>query len=247
MNRPEILRQSQLIGTGINSWLHSEYVASNENYLDGQRALDCLSLPFDDPDNLFVNKWISHHNRQALWVRALRETPDEVNHARILYNVMMATSGGFKRIAAVQSKDQEDYFRIKNDPHSTGTGVNTVKVVRESIEAMVGFDAHDNTDHIAIALQDIDDAFVFAGGVFESLASGLAKEDRGKQTSGSVRLLQESQKRWLSAASSWIAACADTFGGDITEVPYLSPISITKQPLDAKFSPIPIYPFANPD
>lgn len=72
MSNPEVFPQARIIGRGINDWLKEEYQTSNENYLDGQLALGSLSLPFDNPNNLYVNKWRSHQSRQVGWAELVR-------------------------------------------------------------------------------------------------------------------------------------------------------------------------------
>lgn len=243
MSNPEVFPQARIIGRGINDWLKEEYRTSNENYLDGQVALGSLSLPFDDLNNLYVNKWRSHQSRQVGWAELVRMDPEyEVNHARILFNILMATSGGFKRIAGLQANNQEEYLKIKNNPDATGTGVNTVKVVAKSIEGMLEFGTREGSDHIETALSVVEHAFTYAGTTFEQLAEVMV-EDEGNKISKAVQQLQQSQKKWIDAATVWIAASCDALGVEINKVPCLSPISITNQPLDDEFFPIPVYPF----
>lgn len=107
---------------------------------------------------------------------------------------------------------------------------------------MLEFGTREGSDHIETALSVVDDAFKYAGVAFEQLAAGMAEEDKGKKTSESIHLLEKSQKRWINAATVWIAASCDALGVEINKVPCLSPISITNQPLDDEFLPIPIYP-----
>jgi hypothetical protein len=241
---PERIRETaefdpRAIAKAMNDWLQAEIESSMEgrNAIldDWEQFQRDLRLPFDDPHNQNAGKTKSHYNRLLQWTLASEQYPDLLQDdyylARQMFCAQMFVSGAYRRQCFLQAHDADDYALRRR---SMGpVGINLQDTVAQRLSDYSSGDPfltlpYKNTPeaHLTEETMQTND-----GGLqISKEVHDMALADAGHEESRSISLLRLSQDLWTQLTVDYIAFIAQQRGGQLAEVPFLQPKSISDSP-----------------
>jgi len=233
----ELQPPEERIAIGLTGWLAEEAaISSRENdrnsYLDDLITMrQKLSLPPDNPDNWSAQKVYSHHDRLPFWFEAFTLDPtNDAQSAKLLFAFLMRVAGTYKVQCYFQATDQDDFMRRKLEPNIYGADI---RIVTNERLSKVNFGGVYNQQPMDIgALSDTMRAAIVQEKEDLPLLCERARlgQDFGLEDSPGAHLAAAAQTTWLKCAVDAIVYAASIRNGDLDEVPFLEPRSISDEP-----------------
>jgi hypothetical protein len=227
----EQLSPAQAIAKAIEDWLTSEIESSGT----GRNAVLDKVLPQQGYDFISGGKTEGHYNRLKLWTTQFAEdVEDDYITARQIFAIHMELSGMFRIQCFVRSGPNERFYRNLrfNSGRSLGTDIN--KQVRTRLLEHSSY-IPDRSDLTTYTIGH-DELLEITGDYNESLYQYLKKlgsrekPDSPMRKVQTIQRLQNIQRDWLNLATDYIIFAGQQRGGQLSNVPFLEPKSISDNP-----------------
>lgn len=239
---------SGVITEGFTDWFRREHISSAEGrnkYLDNLAQLQAdLGRPLDDPFNQRVAKVMEHLGRHiGTWWQNFNNNPtDDYFIAQQAFAAQMATTGARREQNMVQATSQRDYDRRKANENPLGIDIQHTVETR-----LLGrFGTLTNIDFASAGITPEElyktarETTGYGYGMLVRLAEH-SPSDKGLKKFGTVSRAVGMQTAWLNLAVDYVTYAAQIHDGDLSQAPFLHPVSISDQPkgIEAVY-----YPFA---
>ena len=227
------LPPSTVISTVIQDWLQAEKLSSLVDNNAGLNRHDTYVASevraWDDPENAFTQKSLGHYNR-------LRQRTSELSEESVgdkfialqMFDALMTLSGHHRLQCVVRAKDQEQYMGLRYNTPSFGLNI-PERVEKRLSEQFHKFPRQKDLSQRVVGLSDLK---LMATTANENRLGLMRELFDGKRIFGTRRAiyagrLVASQALWLDTAVDHIVYAAQEHDGDLQQVPFLEPKSIT--------------------
>lgn len=254
-NAPPIAEQpSFVIATAFTGWLDAEVRNSGEGgnaiLNDYPGFVEALSLDYFDNSNVPAGKSRSHYDRLKLWTEETfpgHSSDDEVI-ARQLFGVLMGLSGAFRTQCLLISSSQNSYMNYRNGPNPLGLDVKGQ--VQQRLQQRFGKqpDLNDLKKPVVTETELIEDTHI-TNGLRRQTEQELFSQKRMftmRKVLNASRLLHV-RREWLNLGVDYMLFAAQTRNGDLAQVPFLEPKTITAAKLVKPLGDQPPYFVADRD
>lgn len=254
MTNPEleadIQTKANTIAPVLQDWLVTEARTStrdvNAYLMELKRFDEDLKLTYDDSRNLTAGKSKGHLERPTgVWWQGFVTNPsDDFLSAKQTFASQMLLSGARRNQIMLEARNQKEYGNrwLSDEIGIDLTGVVADRIAeRFDVKKVKSIDFEDTTlalDGINGLLWTAEWSVNRARYAFEQLYQ-YGRYDIVNPDSMCAKLQRGMQEVWAGLATDHIIYAASLRGGDLSRVPFLQPISITKQPEDPVY-----YPFA---
>lgn len=212
---------AERITSVLTEWLAAEVQTSSTDHnavLDDFEAFHTGMLNgIDDPKAYNAGKNLSHHNRMIRGIEQIDQRPRDEWSALMLFYVQMYLSGSFRNQVQVQGTSKEDYLARRGMPNALGIDLDAVVHERLAAPVLTLEELIDTSKETNDAMQE---SVIFM--------YGRGAEDLGQEESPTVYVMKEMQVAWAELAVDYIKYAADQHGGDLSQVAFRPPVSITR-------------------